>query len=168
VHRRLAHNPAVPLDVLTGILPTADVGVTLLPRIAAASPDEVAQLAASADPVLRMLVATRRDLPSDIVEKLAQDPDTKVVRAVAAHPGLGEQRLLDMAAHRELAAHPDATAATLLCCLDVPAARPIAARHPALPPATITELLDDPDESVRRASAANPALPRHAARALLP
>jgi hypothetical protein len=177
VHRRLAHNPAVPLDVLARILPTADVGVTLLPRIAAATSDEVAQLAASADPVLRMLVATRRDLPSDIVDKLAQDPDAKVLSAVAAHPGLAEQRLRDMADSHgarviaEVARNPQCSAELLHHLAELAGTGPEALRaiaaHPHASAATLQRCLDDPDERVRRAAAANPALPRDAAEALL-
>jgi hypothetical protein len=60
---------------------------------------------------------------------------------------------------RAIAAHPHADAATLLRCLPDSRARPIAARHPALPAAAITQLLHDPDDLVAEAAAANPSLP---------
>ncbi len=68
---------------------------------------------------------------------------------------------------RVIAAHPNADAATLLLCLRDDQARPIAARHPALPAATIVELVDDSDERVAEATAANPSLPLAAMQALL-
>jgi len=64
-------------------------------------------------------------------------------------------------ARRAIAAHPDADADALLQCLPDRKARPIGARHPALP-AAITQLLHDPDERVVEAAAANPSLPRPA------
>lgn len=55
--------------------------------------------------------------------------------------------------------HPRATAVALVACLDDGRARPVAAGHPALPPAVIVELLADDDRQVACAAAANPALP---------
>ncbi|WP_398683813.1 hypothetical protein [Streptomyces akebiae] len=37
--------------------------------------------------------------------------------------------------------------------------RPLAARHPALPPTVVVELLSDPADPVAEAAAANPSLP---------
>ncbi|HZM76936.1 MAG TPA: hypothetical protein VFC19_14470, partial [Candidatus Limnocylindrales bacterium] len=45
VRRRLVHNPAIPLDLLARLAPTTRIGATLLPRIAAATQDEIAELA---------------------------------------------------------------------------------------------------------------------------
>ncbi|MGX6601550.1 hypothetical protein ACWKSP_05350 [Micromonosporaceae bacterium Da 78-11] len=75
--------------------------------------------------------------------------------------------LLDLTRHeppvpkvfRLVARHPHATAPALLRCLDNVRARPVAARHPGLPPARIVELLDDADPGVAEAAAANPSLP---------
>ncbi|NYV76813.1 hypothetical protein [Streptomyces sp. UH6] len=193
VRRGLAHNPHVPLDVLTGLAGAAKVGATLLPRIAAALPDEVEVLARSPDPAVRMLVAQRRDLPPATRDALAADPDAKVVKSVAPHPGLSEARLRAMAdrhgvrvvariaanpdatpalledltrhgpsvrkALREVARHRRATAPALVACLTDGQARPLAARHPALPPSVIVELLADTDGQVAAAAAANPSLP---------
>ncbi len=117
VRRRVARNPSVPLDLLgRAIRKTAD---GLLPRIAAAGPDEVRELAGSPSPQLRMRLAERRDLPPEIRDRLARDPDAKVVSAVAPHPGIPEELLRDMVARHgarviaRVAANPDASAGLL-------------------------------------------------------
>ena len=137
--RRLAHNPALPLDLLMELARVADIGATLLPRIAAATPDEVSLLAAAPDAAVRLLLAQRPDLTADVVEQLAADPTPGMPQAIAAQH--------------------NASVAVLLRCLDDPQARPIAARHPALPPDRIVELLTDPHPQVAAAAAANPSLP---------
>lgn len=193
VRRTIAHHPRVPLDVLTALARTAGTGATLVPRIAACSPAEAEELAISPNPAARMLVAQRRDLPPALRNRLAGDPDAKVVKALAPHPGLTEAQLRAMVdrhgvhvlakvatnpdappallehlvrhepavrkVFREVARHRRATAPALLVCLTDGRARPIAAGHPALPPAVVVELLDDPDEQVAEAAAANPSLP---------
>lgn len=202
VRRALAHNPRVPLDVLTGLAGSARIGATLLPRIAAASPAEIRRLAGSRDAAARMLLAQRRDLPPEIRDELAADPDARVVKSIAAHPGLTDSRLRAMVdrhgvrvlarvatnpdagrslleslarheppvpkALREIVRHPDATAPALLACLSDRRARPVAARHPALPPAVVVELLADDDAEVVEAAAANPSLPPAVMRSLVP
>ncbi|MGI5478881.1 hypothetical protein [Streptomyces lavendofoliae] len=203
VRRMLAHNPRVPLDVLTALAGTIRTGTGTgpLPRIAAASPAEVEELARSRDPAARMLLGRRRDLPATILDALAADPDAKVVASVAAHPGLTEARLRAMVdrhgprvaamvasnpdatpalledlagreppvrtALREIARHPRASAPALLACLEDARARPVAAAHPALPPAVVVELLGDADWQVAQSAAANPSLPRAAMSRLL-
>ena len=137
--RRLAHNPALPLDLLVELARVADLDATLLPRIAAATPDEVSLLAVAPVAAVRLLLAQRPDLPVDLVERLAADPI----------PGMPAA----------LAAQHNASLPVLLRCLDDPQARPIAARHPALPSDWIAELLTDPDPRVVEAAAANPSLP---------
>jgi hypothetical protein len=188
VRRRATFNPSVPLDLLRRAS-----GAVLLPRIAAATPDEVRELAASPEPRLRALVAERRDLPPEIRDRLARDPDAKVVKAVAPHPGLPEELLREMVARhgvrviakvatnpdvspallvdltrhvppvqkvfREIADRPDAPAEALELCLADARGRPIAAAHPTLPVDRIVELLDDEDDRVAAAAAANPSLP---------
>jgi hypothetical protein len=202
VQRRLAHHPELPLDVLSDVAGNTRIGPVLLPRIASASGAEVTALAASAIPAVRMLLAQRRDLSPEIRDALADDPDAKVVKSVAPHPGLSEaqlramvtrhgarvlakvavnpdataQLLEDLAQHRppvqkafrEIARHPSATAVALLACLDDRQARPLAARHPALPLSAIVELLHDEDWQVVEAAAANPSLPLAAMRELIP
>ncbi|MEU9371023.1 hypothetical protein AB0D71_41570 [Streptomyces avermitilis] len=119
VRRRLAHHPRVPLDVLTHLARTAKIGATLLPRIAASSPTEVEELAKSPDPAARMLVAQLRNLPPEIRDRLADDPDAKVVKALAPHPGLTEAQLRAMVDRHgvrvlaKVATNPDATPALL-------------------------------------------------------
>ncbi|MGW2090266.1 hypothetical protein [Streptomyces sp. NPDC001880] len=119
VQRRLAHNPHVPLDLLTHLASTTKIGTTLLPRIASASPAEVEALAQSPKPAARMLVAQRRDLPTEICNALANDPDAKVAKSIAPHPGLSEAQLRTMVDRHgvqvlaKVAANPDATPALL-------------------------------------------------------
>jgi hypothetical protein len=96
LRRRLAHHPRVPLDVLTRLARTVRIGATLLPRIAAASRAEVEGLAESPEPTARMLVAQRRNLLPEIRDRLAADPDAKVIKALAPHPGLTETQLRAM------------------------------------------------------------------------
>ncbi|MGW2051415.1 hypothetical protein ACWCPF_40645 [Streptomyces sp. NPDC001858] len=119
VRRRLAHHPRVPLDVLSRLARTAKIGATLLPRITACTPAEVAELAKSPDPAARMLVAQRRDLPPALRDRLAEDPDAKVVKALAPHPGLAEAQLRAMVDRHgvrvlaKVATNPDASPALL-------------------------------------------------------
>ncbi|WP_221761945.1 DUF2336 domain-containing protein [Nonomuraea sp. WAC 01424] len=96
VRRGLAFNPQVPLKVLTRLAGTTKIGSTLLPRIATASRTEIEELAASPDPVVRMLLAERRDLPPEIRDALAADLDAKVVKSIAPHPGLSDAWLRAM------------------------------------------------------------------------
>lgn len=119
VRRRLAHHPRVPLDVLIRLARTARIGAALVPRVAAASAAETEELAMSPDPAARMLVAQRRDLPPALRDRLAGDPDAKVVKALAAHPGLTEAQLRAMVERHgvrvlaQVAANPDAPPALL-------------------------------------------------------
>ncbi|MFG2874476.1 hypothetical protein ACGFYU_05585 [Streptomyces sp. NPDC048337] len=193
VRRALARHPGLPLDVLAGLARSTRIGSVLPPRIAAATPGELAGLAASPHAAVRMLVAHHRDLEPELRDALAADPDAAVVSAVAPHPGLAEERLRSMvAAHggrvvarvaanpdapgalleelarreppvrkvlRAIAAHPHATAEALRPCLADPKAGPIAAAHPALPPALLVDLLDGGDERLAEAAAGNPSLP---------
>lgn len=193
IRRRLVHHPRLPLDVLVRLAHTTRIGPVLLPRIAAATPDELAESAASPHASVRKLVAQRHDLPPHLRDALAADPDAVVVSSVAPHPGLSEQQLRAMvtahgahvaarvAAHpgapgsllaelarqeppvakalRAIAAHPNATPEALRRCLADPKAAPLAAAHPALPPALLVELLGSADGPVAEAAAANRALP---------
>jgi uncharacterized protein YneF (UPF0154 family) len=202
VQRRLAHHARVPLDVLDRLADATRIGPTLLPRIASATPQEVEESAVSRNPTMRMLLAHRRDLPAPIRDTLAADPDAKVVKSIAPHPGLSEARLramvaqhgarvvarvaanpdaspellVELARHeppvqkvfREIARHRNATAAALLACLADHRARPVAARHSALPPSVIAELVDDENWEVAEAAAANPSLPHTAMSRLAP
>ncbi|MFF4974765.1 hypothetical protein [Streptomyces sp. NPDC001083] len=167
VRRRLAHHPRVPLDVLTHVARTARTGAVLLPRIAAASSTEVEELATSPDPVARVLVARRRDLPPDIRDRLADDADAKVVKALAPHPGLTDAQLRAMADRHGVsvlagvAANPDVSPALLEDLVrHEPAVRKVfreVARHRR---ATDTALLVClTDGRARPVAAGHPALP---------
>ena len=167
VQRRLAHNPHVPLDVLTYLAGTTKIGSTLLPRIAAASPAEVEELAESPNPAVRMLLAERRDLPAEIRDALAADPDAKVVKSIAPHPGLSEAQLRAMVDRHgvrvvaKVAANPDASPALLedLARHEPPvqkAFREVARHRNATAPALLACLAD---KQARRIAAGHPALP---------
>ncbi|WP_086810436.1 hypothetical protein [Streptomyces reticuliscabiei] len=119
VRFRLALNPDVPLDVLVRLAATTKLRAELPPRIAAASPAEVEKLARSTDAAVRMLVARRRDLPAGIRDALAADPDAKVLKTIAPHPGLSEAQLRAMVDRHgvrvlaKVATNPDAPGALL-------------------------------------------------------
>ncbi|MEV1050482.1 hypothetical protein [Streptomyces sp. NPDC049887] len=175
VRRGLAFHPRVPLDVLGLLAGTARIGSTLLPRIAAASPAEVDGLARSPHPVVRMLLAERRDLPARVRDLLAADADAKVLKSIAVHPGLSERQLRAMVDRHgdrviaRVAGNPDATPALLedLVRHDPPVRRVLreVAAHGA---ATATALLAClADERGRRAAAGNPALPPRSLAGLL-
>ncbi|ADI03171.1 hypothetical protein SBI_00050 [Streptomyces bingchenggensis BCW-1] len=167
VRRRLAHHPRVPLDVLTHLARTTKIGATLLPRIAASSPTEVEELATSPDPATRMLVAQRRDLPPEIRDRLADDPDAKVVKALAPHPGLTEAQLRTMVDRHgvrvlaKVAANPDAPPALLEDLLrHEPAAQKVfreVARHRGATASALLACLTD--KRARPVAAGHPALP---------
>lgn len=167
VRRRLAHNPHVPLDVLAHVAAATRIGPTVLPRIAAASPAEVEELASSPVPAVRMLLAERRDLPAEIRDALAADPDAKVVKSIAPHPGLSDAQLRAMLDRHgvqvaaRVAANPDASPALLerLARQEPPALRAFReiARHPnATAPSLLACLAD---KRARRVAAGHPALP---------
>ncbi|WP_225636127.1 hypothetical protein [Streptomyces solaniscabiei] len=167
VRRRLAHHPRVPLDVLTRLAGNTRIGATLLPRIAAASPAEVEELAKSPDPTVRMLVCQRRNLRPDIRDRLVDDPDAKVVKALAPHPGLTGTQLRAMVDRHgvqvlaNVAANPDAPAALLEELVRYePAARRVyreVARHRRATASALLICLAD--ERARPVAAGHPALP---------
>lgn len=168
VRRHLAHNPNVPLDVLVRLATTTKLHAAALPpRMAAASPAEVEELARSTDSTVRMLLALRRDLSADIRDALATDPDAKVLKTIAPHPSLSEAQLRAMVDRHgvrvlaTVATNPEAPGALLE---DLTRHRPPVqkafreiARHPrATPQALLTCLADD---QARAIAAAHPALP---------
>ncbi|MFJ9520008.1 hypothetical protein ACIRPK_17340 [Kitasatospora sp. NPDC101801] len=167
VRRSLAHHPRLPLDLLTRLAATGRIGPVLLPRVASASPSEVTELARSASPQVRMLVAQRRDLPDGVRDALAADPDAKVVASVAPHPGLSEAQLRAVLARHgdrvaaAVAANPGAPAALLadLAHRNPPALRALReiARHPNATAPALRVCLTD--RRARRSAAGHPALP---------
>lgn len=167
VRRRLAGNPYVPLDVLVHLADDTRIGATLLPRIAAASPGEIRQLAQSPNPAVRMLVGQRRDLPPEIRDALAGDPDAKVAKSVAPQPGLAEAQLRAMVDRHgvrvlaKVATNPDASPALLeyLTRHEPPARkafREIARHRNATARALLACLVD---RRARPIAAGHPALP---------
>ncbi|MGW1212634.1 hypothetical protein ACWD5F_23775 [Streptomyces sp. NPDC002499] len=167
VRRSLAHNEHVPIDVLVHLAGVTRIGPTLLPRIAAASLAEVRELARSANPAARMLVAQRRDLRPEVRDALAADPDAKVVKSIAPHPGLTEAQLRAMVDRHgvrvlaKVATNPDASPALLedLTRHEPPvrkAFREIARHRNATARALLACLAD---AQARRTAAGHPALP---------
>ncbi|MFJ6080797.1 hypothetical protein ACIQI8_05285 [Streptomyces sp. NPDC092369] len=167
VRRSLAHNERVPLDVLVHLAGVTRIGPTLLPRIAAASPAEVRELARSSNPAARMLVAQRRDLRPEFRDALAADPDAKVVKAIAPHPGLTEAQLRAMVDRHgvrvlaKVATNPDASPALLedLTRHEPPVRKAFReiARHRNATARTLFACLADGD--ARPMAAGHPALP---------
>ncbi|MBD0841454.1 hypothetical protein [Streptomyces sp. TRM68416] len=167
VRRSLAHNPHVPFDVLVRPAAGTKLGATLLPRVEAASAAEVAELAQSPSAPVRMLVAHRRDLPARIRDALADDSDARVVKSVAAHPGLSDGQLRAMVRRygvqvvAKVAANPDAAPALLEdLTRHQPAVRKafreIARHRRATAPALLACLAD---VQARPVAAGHPALP---------
>ncbi|MEE1767540.1 MULTISPECIES: hypothetical protein [unclassified Streptomyces] len=175
VQRRLAHNPRVPLDILFDLAAATKIGSALLPRIASASPSEIEYLSRSSNSVVRMLLAERPDLPAEIRNVLADDPDAKVVKSIARHPGLSETQLRSMVERHgvrvvaRVAANPE-TPPALLDALTrhLPpvrkALREIARHRNATGPALLACLTD---RRARRVAAGHPALPPEAVTELL-
>ncbi|WP_324605287.1 hypothetical protein [Streptomyces sp. NRRL F-2664] len=169
VRRALAHHPRVPFDVLARLVLTTRTrtGPDPLPRISSATPDELAEAAASARGQVRMLVAQRRDLPPDVRNRLASDEDASVAKAVAPHPGLPAELLRGMVALHGVqvlagvAANPDAPADLLaeLAHREPPVRRALReiASHPNATAGALMPCLADRKARVR--AAAHPALP---------
>lgn len=175
VRRRLAHNPAIPLDVLARIAPITKIGSTLLPRIAAAHPDEIPTLARSPVPELRMMLAERQDLPPAVVNLLAEDPDAKVLKSLTRNSRLTDEQLRAIVTRHgvrvvaAVARNPSCSPQLLhdLAAHNPPvqkALRAIAA-HPNADAAALLQCL--PDRQARPIAARHPALPAAAITQLL-
>lgn len=172
-HRRLVHNPAVPLDVLVAVAATARVGLTLVPRIANATADELRFLAAATVPQVRMLVAEHPDLPADVLDAVAED--SSVAKSIAPNPGLSIEQLWALAdrhgprLYARIARNPGCTKELLhhLAVHARPENRTL--RDIALHPNTSAEtlLLCVRDERARREAAGHPNLPRSAMEELI-
>ncbi|MFF5486566.1 hypothetical protein [Streptomyces virginiae] len=175
VRRAVAEHPYVPLDLLSELVVGDRAAWNALPRIAAATPAELTELAGSRHAAVRMLVAQRRDLPPHLREALAVDADASVVRAIAPHPGLSEESLRAMVARHgvqvlaAVAANPDASGPLLeYLTQHRPGVRRVlkeVAEHPhATGPALLACLAD---RTSRPRAAAHPALPPEAITELL-
>ncbi|MFD7257663.1 hypothetical protein [Streptomyces sp. NPDC059874] len=166
--RALAGHPRLPLDVLVRLAGATRIGPTLLPRIASATVAELVDLAASADASVRMLVAERRDLPDEVRDALADDPDAAVVKAVVPHPGLSEGQLRAVVARHGVrvlaraATNPDASGGLLAeLARHEPSVRRTmraVATHPNAGSEALLPCLATDDERARRGAAAHPAL----------
>jgi hypothetical protein len=126
------------------------------------SPDWYATCSASEEPVLRRVAASWPGLPAELVGTLALDDDEEVRIRLACHQPLAPPHLLldifvTRPVHRPhlltLPAFPRTGRAHLIGHPD-PEVRALAAADPALPEPPV----DDPDETVCRAAAANPSL----------
>ncbi|MEU2391179.1 hypothetical protein [Streptomyces sp. NPDC007369] len=167
LRRRLAGRPGLPLDVLAELAAAGRIGPVLLPAVAGAPPEALAEAAASPRAAVRMPVAERRDLPPAVRDRLAADPDAAVAKAVAPHPGLSEAQLRAMVArhgvqvHARVAANPGAPAGLLeeLVRHRPPVRRVFreVAGHRNATAAALLPCLDD--ARARPAAAAHPALP---------
>jgi hypothetical protein len=167
VRRSLARNPHVPLDVLSQLAASTRTGAGPLPRIASASPAEIEELSRSSNPAVRMLLAERRDLPAAIRDALADDPDAKVAKSIARHPGLSEVQLRSMVERHgvrvvaKVAANPECPPALLedLAHRLPPAHKALReiARHPAATAPALLPCLAD--RQTRWIAAGHPALP---------
>ncbi|WP_327174779.1 hypothetical protein OG599_05350 [Streptomyces sp. NBC_01335] len=112
-------------------------------------------------------MAERHDLPDRIRDRLAADPDAKVVRAVAPHPGLSEAVLRAMTTRfgaqvaGRVAENPDASPEFLEeLALRTPPVRKVlraVAGRPGATPASLVACLAD--SRVRIEAARHPALP---------
>ncbi|MEV0729347.1 hypothetical protein [Polymorphospora sp. NPDC050346] len=170
--RRISSASAAEIELLAGsavpavrmlLAQRADLPATVIDALAA-DPDAKVVASIAANPVL---TAGR-------LRSMVDRHGTRVSFRVAANPACPAGLLHHIAVHaparkalREIARHANATAPALLRCLDDDRARPVAARHPALPARTVVELLADPDPDVVEAAAANPSLPRPAMESLL-
>ncbi|MFD6225616.1 hypothetical protein ACFWFZ_01835 [Streptomyces sp. NPDC060232] len=167
VRRAVAHHPRVPFDALARLTPTTRLGPAPLPRIRAATGEELTEAAASAHARVRMLVGRRRDLPPELRDALAADPDASVAKAVAPHPGLSPERLRAMVARHgvqvlaAVAANPDAPGDLLaeLARHEPPGRRALReiASHPNATAEALLPCTADGKSRVRAAS--HPALP---------
>ncbi|MFD3324837.1 hypothetical protein [Streptomyces sp. NPDC058701] len=135
------------------------------------SPDWFAACAVSREPVLRRVAASWSRLPAALVGKLAQDDDEEVrIRLACNHPSAPPHLLLDVFVSRpehrsDLLTLPGfpRTGRTHLIGHPDPEVRALAAADPTLPEPPV----EDADDSVCRAAAANPILTPEVLEALL-
>lgn len=83
-------NPSIPLDLLTELAPAARIGPDPVPRITSASAVELRELVASPVAQVRMMVASRADLPADLFARLVTDTDHGVAAAAAPRASAAE------------------------------------------------------------------------------
>ncbi|WP_051773275.1 variant leucine-rich repeat-containing protein [Saccharothrix sp. NRRL B-16314] len=166
VRRSVAHNPSVPLDLLTRLAESIRIGPTLLPRVMGATDGELRLLAASPSARFRMLVAQRTALPADVFELLVEDDDIRVAKGIAQHPALSADRLRALASRhgpslfRRIATNPHCSPELLHHMARNATARRTyraIAEHPNTRAETLLLCLEDDD--ARRSAAEHPNLP---------
>jgi uncharacterized protein (DUF2336 family) len=134
------------------------------------------RLAGDLDAKVLKSIAPHPGLSEGQLRAIVAQHGARVVAKVAANPDATPELLVDLARHeppvqkafREVARHRNATAEVLLVCLADHQARPIAARHSALPPSVIAELVDDESWQVAEAAGANSSLPATVMSRLVP
>ena len=139
-------------------------------RIAAASPDELAALAADRRAGIRRLVASNPATPPAVLARLAEDGNLWVRRDAAANsasPPAALDRLYRAGSAPGFAgpAPPDPTldpAELAELAAGGEWARRLATRHPATPPEALARLAGDPVPAIRTAAATHPAAPAEA------
>lgn len=132
--------------------------------------DLFAQLLADPDPGVAKAVVTHPSLTAEQLRELVERHGPRLYPRAARNPVCPPELLHQMAwnaasvqkAYREIAQHPNASAETLLLCLQDREARRFAAEHPNLPPDKIVELLTHEESA-----ASNPSLPVRAMTDLL-
>lgn len=132
-------------------------------------PEDIRRKALSGHPMLRREAAEDRELPADLVARLAEDDDLGVrVLLAQNHPDAPPALLLRgfleyTGPEREnLITRPNfpRTGLAALADHEDPQVRALVARDPNTPPATVERLTRDPDPDVRAALARHPNLPR--------
>ncbi len=102
----LLRNPALPLDLLAEVAGTTRISRFRVPRVASASAAELWALAASGTAQVRKMVASRADLPIELVSSLVADPDFEVAGAVAANPLVTVDQLSALVERHGVQVHP--------------------------------------------------------------
>lgn len=171
VRRRAAANPRRP-DTAYRLLRQAGSDVTLseleAPGDDEVEPDQILELAALG-PWGRFLAARRPQCPTQVLARVASDPDWKVRSALLDNPAAPDD-LLHRAtelpppfdALRPLAdGHANAAELLQLARHSQPEVRLACARHPNAPIAALAELAADQSGDVRRLAARHPHLDVH-------
>lgn len=137
--------------------------------------DVVNLLAEDADAKVLKSLAPNPMLTEKQLRNMLAKHGRRLAASVARNPTCSPDLLHELAtlvppvrkAYLIIAAHPNAAGETLVLCLRDHQARPISAQHPSMPIGVLVQLVNDPDERVAEAAAANPSLPRQTMEYLL-